>query len=127
MEKLARDVLIIEDDKDVSSILESYCQNMGCFRNIVIASDGHSAIQKLSNQKFAVILLDMNLPRKNGFQIIEEMASTSLNSNRSICVISGDLSAKTIKILAEMNVKHFILKPFNESVFQGKILRLLTN
>jgi len=37
---------------------------MGCFKNIVLANDGITATQKLRNQKFSLILLDMNMPKK---------------------------------------------------------------
>ena len=60
------DVLIVDDDADLCNIVKSYCKNMGCFRNILIANDGSNASAKMRNQKFALILLDVNMPKKKG-------------------------------------------------------------
>jgi DNA-binding NtrC family response regulator len=42
--QLRGDVLIIDDDASICEILKGYCENMGCFRNILIAQDAQSKI-----------------------------------------------------------------------------------
>lgn len=123
--KIQRDVLIIDDDKNICEILREYCHNMGCFKNIVFAHDGIMATQKLRNQKFALILLDMNMPKKSGYDLIGEFESGALNQKESILVVSGTLEKDLIAKIIGRGVKTFLVKPFDEPSFQDRALKVL--
>ena len=126
LEKRAqRDVLICDDDKNICEILKDFCEKMGCFKNIVLAHDGITATQKLRNQKFALILLDINMPKKNGFDLLSDIAIGSVNSKDSILVVSGSLEKDLIARIIENGVKNFMVKPFDEKNFQEKVLKIL--
>ncbi|MBC7712050.1 MAG: response regulator [Rhizobacter sp.] len=123
--KLQRDVLICDDDKNICEILKVYCESMGCFKNIVMAHDGITATQKLANQKFAVILLDISMPKKTGFDLIGDITASELNSIDSILIVSGTLEKDLIARIIQSGVKNFMVKPFDEKQFQEKVLKIL--
>jgi len=125
--KSQRDVLICDDDKDICEILKVYCENMGCFKNIVFAHDGITATQKLRNQKFALICLDINMPKKTGYDLLGDIAVGSVNSLDSVLVASGTLEKDLIARIIATGVKHFMVKPFEEQNFQEKVLKILAN
>jgi response regulator of citrate/malate metabolism len=120
--KVLRDVLIIDDDLAVCEVIKTYCKNMGCFNKIVIAQDGIIASQKLANQKFSLILVDYNLPKKNGYQIVNELENSI---KQAVCVVSGKLDKNIIEKFVDAGVKNFISKPFDEASFQAKVLKML--
>lgn len=120
--KVLRDVLIIEDDSAVCEVIKTYCKNMGCFNKIVVAQDGIIASQKLANQKFHLILVDYNLPKKNGFQIVNELENSL---KQTVCVVSGKLDKNVVEKFIETGVKNFLSKPFDEAGFQAKVLKML--
>ncbi len=122
---LLGDVLIIDDDVSICEIIKQYCENLGCFRNILFAHDGSMASTKLRNQKFAVIFVDMKLPKKSGLDVIRELDDKSLNQRKSIVVISGTLDKTMLEKAVALGVKYFIPKPFDEAVFQEKVLKLV--
>jgi response regulator of citrate/malate metabolism len=124
--KKQRDVLICDDDIGICEILKEYCINLGCFKNIVIASDGIMATQKLRNQKFAVILLDINMPKKTGYDLIGEFTSNSQNTKESILVVSGTLEKDLITKILQSGVKNILVKPFDEAIFQDRVLKILS-
>ena len=124
--KLQRDVLICDDDKDICEILKTYCENMGCFKNIVMAHDGITATQKLRNQKFALVCLDISMPKKSGFDLIGDVESESINSKDNILIVSGTLEKDLIAKIIANGVKNFMVKPFDEKQFQEKVLRILS-
>lgn len=124
--RVQRDVLIIDDDKSICEILREYCHNLGCFKNIVFAHDGVMASQKLRNQKFSIVLLDMNLPRKAGHEILSEFSSDALNQVDKILVVSGTLEKDLIAKLIGSGVKTFLVKPFDEATFQERVLKILS-
>lgn len=123
--KIQRDVLICDDEKSICEILKVYCENMGCFKNIVMAHDGITATQKLRNQKFALILLDISMPKKSGFDLIGDVEA-SVNSKDNVLIVSGTLEKDLIAKIIANGVKNFMVKPFDEKQFQEKVLRILS-
>lgn len=123
---IQRDVLIVDDDKNICSILKEYCLNMGLFKNVVEAHDGITATQKLRNQKFAVILLDMNMPKKSGIDLLSEFHKGSLNNKESILIVSGTLEKALIGKILTFGVKSFLVKPFDEENFKDRVLKILS-
>lgn len=124
--KIQRDVLIVDDDKNICEILKEYCINMGCFKNIVLAHDGITATQKLRNQKFSLILLDMNMPKKSGYDLIAEFDAGATNIKENILVVSGTLEKDLIAKIIGRGVKTFLVKPFDEPAFQDRVMKILS-
>lgn len=122
---MQRDVLICDDDKDICEILKAYCEHMGCFKNIVFAHDGITATQKLRNQKFQLICLDINMPKKSGYDLLGDINAGSVNTVESVLIISGVLEKDLIARIINNGVKHFMVKPFDEKGFQDKVLKVL--
>jgi len=120
------DVIIIDDEKDVSEVLELYCENLACFRNIIKARDGSEASKKLANQEFSLILLDINMPRKSGIDIINELQHKDHpNDIKNVIVVSGELNKLVLAETLKRGIKNFIVKPFDEKQFQDKIKSVL--
>ena len=124
--KIQRDVLIIDDDKAICEILKEYCINMGCFKNIVLAHDGLMATQKLRNQRFSLILLDLTMPKKSGADLLTEFGGESLNQKESVLIVSGSLEKDVIAKVLALGVKTFLVKPFDENTFQERVLKILS-
>lgn len=124
--KIQRDVLICDDEKDICEILKVYCENMGCFKNIVMAHDGITATQKLRNQKFALVCLDISMPKKSGYDLIGDVEASNINSKDNILIVSGTLEKDLIAKILASGVKNFMVKPFDEKQFQEKVLRILS-
>lgn len=123
--RMQRDVLICDDDKNICEILKVYCEHMGCFKSIVFAHDGITATQKLRNQKFALICLDINMPKKNGYDLLGDIEVGGHNTKESVLIVSGTLEKDLIAKIIASGVKHFMVKPFDEQNFQDKVLKIL--
>ncbi len=121
------DVLIVDDDPAVCEILKQYCINLGCFRHIVIAHDGALASNKLRNQKFKIIFLDMKMPKKAGLDVLREFDDRSLNLRTSVLIVSGEIDRTILEKTVVLGVKNFLTKPFNEADFQEKVLKMLAS
>jgi response regulator of citrate/malate metabolism len=121
-----RDVLIVDDDKNICEILKEYAINMGCFKNIVFAHDGILATQKLRNQKFSLILLDINMPKKSGLDLLKEFEdANALNKRNSVVIVSGTLDKDAIADIIAAGIKLFLVKPFDEAGFQDRVIKAL--
>lgn len=119
------DCLIIDDDKGVCEVLKAYCENLGVFRNIIIARDGVTGTNKLHNQKFGLILLDINMPKKSGLDVLNEFDGDHKNDFDSVVVVSGELDKTKLTAILSRGVKNFMIKPFTEAQFQEKALPIL--
>ena len=64
-------VLLVEDDPFLSSLLKNRLQKEGLEVNL--AKDGEEALNSLKSAKPDLILLDLILPKKSGFEVMEEM------------------------------------------------------
>jgi CheY-like chemotaxis protein len=66
-------ILIVDDEDEVASIIQRYLSIFPRFKNIVIANDGVQALQKLQNQEFDLIITDLILPKRDGMTLIEDI------------------------------------------------------
>ena len=62
-------ILIVEDDKAISNLIKLTVKRTGFFCDT--AYDGEAALEKINEKKFDLILLDIMLPKVNGFEILE--------------------------------------------------------
>lgn len=124
---MSKSVLIVEDNADISNLIKSYVTNMGCFKHVITAQDGSMASIKLKNQKFDIIFMDIEMPKKDGDEVIRELSvdKRALNRPEDIVVISGSLDKDMLAKLIGAGVKNFIAKPFLEADFQEKALKIL--
>jgi len=120
-----KDVLIVEDEAEVSETLEMYLGNMDCFRNIVHSYDGTTAISKLANQAFSLVLLDLNIPRRSGLDVLKYIADHEGNDIKDVIMVSGAFEKKSITKAMQYGAKHFLVKPFDEEAFREKIAKAL--
>jgi response regulator of citrate/malate metabolism len=122
------DVLIVDDDKDICEIFKSYCESTGRFNKIITASDGSLASMKLQNQEFGLIILDMTMPKKNGFEVIMKDFAGKYKKNKkdNILVISGTLEPKIVTELAANGIKNFMVKPVDETAFKEKVTKMVS-
>ncbi|MBT3584303.1 MAG: response regulator [Halobacteriovoraceae bacterium] len=123
--KVPKDVIIIDDDKKVCDVLEMYCENLGCFRNIIVANDGSIASKKLTNQIFGLILLDVNMPRKTGIDILKEFKDSHPNNIENVILVSGELDKHVITAAMKQGCKQYLVKPFDEGAFAEKVRPVL--
>jgi CheY-like chemotaxis protein len=64
-------VLVIEDDPDVASVLELTLRRMGALE-VAVAPDGNEGIERARGQDWDLMLVDLLLPGKDGFDVVCE-------------------------------------------------------
>ena len=119
-------ILIVDDDTFICDVLKEYARSMRCFTNIITAHDSDSALKKIRNQEFSVLLIDITLPKKSGLDLMKEIKKEELGDLSNVLGASGTLDADIINSAKSNGVQHFLAKPFNEAKFQEKVLKILT-
>ena len=104
-------ILVVDDNAHIRSILKEVLESETYV--VDTASDGISALDKIIHQQTmpAVILLDLNLPRMHGLQLIEVLRQHEEVQLDSIIVISGDNDA--LQQASRLGIHHCLAKPFD--------------
>ncbi len=80
-------ILLIEDDPFLSSLLKNRFAKEGL--DVMYASDGQEAIRILNDSQPDIILLDLILPKKSGFEVMETIRQDPQLRNAPIIIISN--------------------------------------
>ena len=113
-------VLIVDDNKQIISILEAYAKKEGY--QTVIAVDGQEALDVFQRERPYIILLDVMMPKIDGFEVCRVIRKTS---NVPIIFISSRIDNMDQIMAIQMVGDDFIEKPFNLSLMIAKIQALL--
>jgi DNA-binding response OmpR family regulator len=78
-------ILLVEDDVFLSSLLKNQLEKKGL--NVFLAKDGDEALNLLKSLKPSLILLDLILPKKSGFEVMEEIKNDPQMSSKEVPII----------------------------------------
>ncbi len=80
-------ILVAEDDKFLSKILVSKLKKSGF--GVELAENGEEALEKMKEDKPDLILLDIIMPEKNGFEVLEDMRKNKNLKNVPVIILSN--------------------------------------
>lgn len=101
-------ILIIEDEKILADLLAKRLEEEGY--NIFLAPDGEEGLNKIKEEKPDLILLDIIMPKKGGFEVLEEMQKSPDIKNIPVIVISNSGQPVEISRALELGVKDYLIK-----------------
>ena len=113
-------VLIADDNKQIVSILSEYCKKNNFTVNTVF--DGEAALKEIEENEFDIILLDVMMPKKDGFDVCREVRTFS---NVPIIMITarGEDYEKIMGL--EIGADDYIVKPFSPGEIIARINAIL--
>jgi len=107
----SKKILIIEDDPDITEIYEAWFDSKGL--EVVKSSTGLDGAINLLREKFALVIVDVNLPYKSGLEVVQFLRRSEYdNEETPAIIISGFL--KDIGELKKLNEVYFLEKPAQE-------------
>jgi DNA-binding response OmpR family regulator len=93
---------------------------------VTTVDDGQEAIESLENEEFDLVMLDLFMPRRSGFDVIEEIREVR-KLKTPILIISRNHLDETIQKAFAAGANDYIVKPFRPEQLVVKITRLLTS
>lgn len=113
-------LLIVEDEPDIQELLEAYLHDAGY--ETTIAEDGVEALAKFQKDKFDLILLDLMLPKIDGFGVCEFIRR---ESNVPILMLTA-LDGEQEQLRGfQMEIDDYVTKPFSMPILLQKIRAIL--
>ncbi|MDD5066173.1 MAG: response regulator [bacterium] len=109
--KTEKKVLVVDDDTNLQNLVEETLNYEGY--EVVTADNGYSAISMIKEEAPGLIILDLIIPRLDGFKLCKKLKEDIKTRNIPILVISAQTRREVIIELLKLGIKNFLAKPFN--------------
>ena len=120
MAQQAPRILLVDDEHSVQKLLASVLRKDGY--EVVCASDGRAALDSVAGEAFDLLVLDLMLPKVDGFEVCRQVRATS-----SVPIIMLTARVEEIdKVLGlELGADDYITKPFSMREFRSRVKAVL--
>lgn len=108
MSKYQPKVLIVEDEKPSAQALKLKLQHTGC--QVQVVDNGEQALQILEQGSFDLMILDLMLPNRDGFNVLATMRGQKMTT--PVVVVSNLGQPEDIKRAKELGAQEFFVKSF---------------
>jgi len=108
---MEKTVLIVDDSNTNTFLLQSILETEGIQSSVAV--NGQEAFNYLESQKPSLILLDIMMPDKDGFMVLEELKSKPNMKNIPVVFITAKNDTNIRKIAIEAGAKELIQKPID--------------
>jgi DNA-binding NtrC family response regulator len=110
MSKNKKKILVVDDDHYICATLIELFQEDGF--EMEAAYSGPEALDKFSNNLFDLVLLDINLPKMDGLQVLRELLR--LDPNVAVIMATGKTDVATIVDSIKAGAENYITKPYHD-------------
>ncbi|MEO8390037.1 MAG: Hpt domain-containing protein [Polaromonas sp.] len=105
-------ILVVDDSITVRRVTQRLLQREGY--RVSMAADGLQALERLQEERPAVVLSDIEMPRMDGFDLARNIRADVRLNNLPIIMITSRIAEKHREHAKELGVDHYLGKPFSE-------------
>ncbi len=117
-------ILIVDDYKTMLRIIRNLLKQLG-FNNVDEAIDGSSALTKLRDKNFGLVISDWNMEPMSGLQLLKEVRADVKLKEIPFIMITAESKSENVIAAKEAGVSNYIVKPFNAATLKGKLTTVL--
>ena len=117
-------LLVIDDNKELVSMIKEYFSKHADIEVVMEANDGVEGLNLIEKRKddYDLVILDLIMPNKDGISVLESIKDKSIDSK--IIVLTSYNTPDIIRKVSELGVNYYILKPFELSELEKRILEI---
>ena len=108
---MARKILVVDDERHIVRLVEVNLQRHGY--EVVSAFDGVEALEKVKSEKPDMIVLDVMMPRMDGFEVLQNLQADSSTSDIPVIMLTAKAQDADIFKGWQSGVSSYLTKPFN--------------
>lgn len=101
-------VMIVDDEEHIRRYMESIVNSLSCASVVAQADNGESALEQYAIIKPELILLDINMPKKNGIEVLAKIREK--DQDTSIIIITSLSSIEMVKQSVALHAANYLLK-----------------
>jgi DNA-binding response OmpR family regulator len=102
-------ILVVDDDKEIVNMLKEKLTKEGYI--VSTACDGEDALAKVKTDKPDIILLDLMMPKLNGFETLKQIRDNFQDRWMPIIILSAKAELESVKQCYSMEADHYLTKP----------------
>ncbi len=107
---MQKEILIVEDNELNMKLMSDLMESLG--HKVTKAADGECALNIIENNDFDLILLDIQLPKKSGYEVLKEMKKNIPTIVVSACCMDDEITKAKNKGCIDFVTKPIIIKDF---------------
>lgn len=120
---MSKKILIVEDEKDLADMLKFRLENNGY--RVVIANDGENGLDKARSEKPDLILLDVMMPKMDGYEVLESLKKTEILKSIPVIMLTVKDRTEDIQRATRAGAIDYTIKPFHGPTLLDKIKRVI--
>lgn len=121
---MALDVLIAEDEPSILESLEFILKRAGFSCSTV--TDGEAALEAVRRLRPRVVVLDVMLPKRSGFEVLKQIRADALTTEQPVLILTAKGQQQDRRIAEELGANSFITKPYANAEVVEEVRRLLS-
>ena len=115
---MAYKILVVDDDRDIVDVLKKRLLQEGYA--VAVAFDGEEALLKVKEENPDVVLLDLMMPKLNGFEVLKEIRETHREKWMPVIIISANTELDSVRSCYNLEADHYLTKPCTiDNVLRG--------
>jgi len=118
-------ILVVDDDKDVVRLMRAYLERAGY--DVLVAYDGETAVHNLRREKPDLMLLDLMLPDRDGYDITRLVRNDKALAHIPIIMLTARVDDTDKIIGLELGADDYVTKPYNPREVVARVRARLRN
>ena len=122
---MAINIMITDDHSMIREGLKNLLELDGDIKVIAEAENGEECLDKLKTFRPDVLLLDINMPQMNGFEVLEIMKRSQCIAETPVIMISSEDAVDTMRKAYELGITDYITRPFDSVIVKKRVQNTL--
>src|SRR5512135_1311498 len=110
---MKRKILIVDDEEMIRKLLHALLDKLGY--EVKEAADGEQAIEELSKDVFDLLICDILMPKKDGWEVIKEAKSNSKSRNMPVILLTVKNEDSDVFKGYDLGANYYMTKPFTKA------------
>ncbi|MCP4403539.1 MAG: Flp pilus assembly complex ATPase component [bacterium] len=121
--KLKERIVVAEDDQDARMMIKFFLQQQGY--QVILAVDGEEALEKIRAERPDIVILDINMPKKDGFAVCKALRSKVDTMFTPVIMLTAQASVEYKLQGLSLGADDYLTKPFHPSELGARIENIL--
>ena len=117
---LSMPVLVVDDYATMVRIIRNLLKQLG-FVDVDDAADGHTALAKLRDRQYGLVISDWNMAPMSGYDLLQAVRGDPALGDIPFIMVTAESKTENVIAAKKAGVNNYIVKPFNAQTLQSKI------
>ncbi len=117
-------ILIVDDYKTMLRIIRNLLKQLG-FENVDEATDGTSALQKIRERPYGLVISDWNMEPMTGIELLREVRADEKVKGTPFIMVTAESKTENVIAAKQAGVNNYIVKPFTAETLKQKMVAVI--